>query len=99
GIMFSNLHYFAFININPRPWHRQDVSANPMAHVGRAGRTKSCCWRATQPGCRCRVARGAWSCMGDTEQASSCSVKWPSRLSSCDPWLLDSGTGLGALTP
>uniref|UniRef100_A0A674I5M2 Uncharacterized protein n=1 Tax=Terrapene triunguis TaxID=2587831 RepID=A0A674I5M2_9SAUR len=45
-----------------RPWHRQDISANPRAHVVRAGRTKSRCWWATQPGCRCRVARGAWSC-------------------------------------
>uniref|UniRef100_A0A8C3F614 Uncharacterized protein n=1 Tax=Chrysemys picta bellii TaxID=8478 RepID=A0A8C3F614_CHRPI len=40
------------------PWHRQDVSANPRAHVV----------RATQPGCRCQVARGAWSCVGDTEE-------------------------------
>uniref|UniRef100_A0A452IJA1 Uncharacterized protein n=1 Tax=Gopherus agassizii TaxID=38772 RepID=A0A452IJA1_9SAUR len=55
---------FAFI----LPWHSQDVSANPRAHVAHAGRTKSRYWWATQPGCHCRIARGAWSCVGDTEQ-------------------------------
>uniref|UniRef100_A0A674JFC3 Uncharacterized protein n=1 Tax=Terrapene triunguis TaxID=2587831 RepID=A0A674JFC3_9SAUR len=56
------------LSLSQRPWHRQDVSANPRAHVVRTGQTKSRCWWATQPGCRCQVARGAWSCMGDTEQ-------------------------------
>uniref|UniRef100_A0A8C3FWA1 Uncharacterized protein n=1 Tax=Chrysemys picta bellii TaxID=8478 RepID=A0A8C3FWA1_CHRPI len=42
---------------------RAGVSANPRAHMVHAGQTKSRCWWATQPGCRCRVARGAWSCL------------------------------------
>uniref|UniRef100_A0A8C0GD90 Uncharacterized protein n=1 Tax=Chelonoidis abingdonii TaxID=106734 RepID=A0A8C0GD90_CHEAB len=59
---------FSLRSFHPRPWHRQDVSANPRAHVVRVSRTKPRCWWAAQPGCCCRVPRGAWSCIADTEQ-------------------------------
>uniref|UniRef100_A0A8C4XYA1 Uncharacterized protein n=1 Tax=Gopherus evgoodei TaxID=1825980 RepID=A0A8C4XYA1_9SAUR len=56
------------LNVTEISQNRPDVNANPRAHVVRVGRTKSHCWWATQPGCHCRVARGAWSCVGDTKQ-------------------------------
>uniref|UniRef100_A0A452GZJ9 Uncharacterized protein n=1 Tax=Gopherus agassizii TaxID=38772 RepID=A0A452GZJ9_9SAUR len=76
------------------PWCRQDVSANPRAHVGRAGRTKLCCWRASQPGRRCQLcllslffpARSVCSCFLCRLQAFEISdFRTKSCLNSIEP--------------